>query len=52
MIEIMQSHWISIAITVFTLLVTPFYWFLVLESSNNSMDKCCHSCNYGDYQSI
>jgi len=32
MIEVMQSHWISVLIIIFTLLVTPFYWFLVLPN--------------------
>jgi hypothetical protein len=30
MIEVMQAHVASVLCVVFTLLVTPFYWFLVL----------------------
>ena len=33
MIEVMQASWISVVIIVFTLLITPFYWFLVLPKS-------------------
>jgi hypothetical protein len=31
-IEVMQAHWMSALIIVSTLLVTPFYWFLVMPS--------------------
>jgi hypothetical protein len=31
MIEVMQAHVTSVFVIVFTLLVTPFYWFLVLN---------------------
>jgi hypothetical protein len=30
MIEVMQAHWSSVLVIMFTLLVAPFYWFLVL----------------------
>jgi len=30
MMEVMQAHWTTVLIIVFTLLVTPFYWFFVL----------------------
>ena len=30
MIEVMQAHWTTVLIIVFALLITPFYWFLVL----------------------
>ncbi len=32
MIEVMQSHPITVLIIVFTLLITPFYWFLILPT--------------------
>lgn len=28
--EVMQAHWTTVFFIVFTLGVTPFYWFLVL----------------------
>ena len=30
MIQVMQAHPISIVVVVFTLLITPYYWFLLL----------------------
>lgn len=32
MINVMQAHWTSVAVIVFSLLITPFYWFLVLPT--------------------
>lgn len=31
MVEVMNAHWTSVLCIVFTLVMTPFYWFLVLS---------------------